>query len=200
MKSLLSNLCLMLVAFSVSSCQQKDSFTTPDLSFFELKGHVRTVQFEYDSETLEFTPEGILESKGGEYPYFEKGHYYGFSRGEKELNDYFVSYHDITSIENYQWLDGHVIHAAMQGEGACMETGYTYDENGDLKSSKSERMEPTSTCVSTNTYIITKRDEHGNWIEREVIYEQLTPEYHDGFLISNPHTSKSIEKRTIIYY
>ena len=200
MKSLLSVLCFVLVAYCFCSCKNQDNFTTPDLTFFDLKGHVHTVEFEYDSENLEFTSDGILESKGGGYPYFEKEHYIGYSKGEKELSDYIVSLHDITFEKNYQWSNGHVILATSFGEGAYTETKFSYDEKGDLKSKKLERKEPSSTCVSTYTYLITKRDENGNWIEREVLYELLTPEYHDGFLISKPHTSKSVETRAITYY
>lgn len=200
MKSLLSILCFVLIALFVSSCKQKDNFTTPDLTFFELKGHVHSVEFEYDTQTIVFTPEGILESWRGEYPYYEKGHYIGFCRGEKDLSNYFVTYYDITSTTDYRWSNGHVVHSTSKGEGACSETEFIYDDRSDLKSIRSERSDPMSTCVSTTTYTITKRDENGNWIEREVLYEQLTPEYHDGFLISNPHTLKSIETRTITYY
>lgn len=209
MKSFFSILTLVLVVYCFIGCKRQnnfstpvqDNFSTPDLTFFDLKGHVHTVNSESDSKRLEFFPDGILKSINGDRPYSRKGHFSGFRRGKsQELNDYFVAYYDITSHTDYQWSNGKVVLSTSSGEGSCTKTEYVYDENGDLKFEKIERGEPKSSCKWEKTYTITKRDWNGNWTEREVHEEQLTPFYHDGFLIRKPYSSESIEERTITYY
>lgn len=167
-----------------------------DLLFFDLKGPVKSMTD--DEKTYKFNENGILVLIDNRDPFepqtqeelekiIEQGRYndyYHYVRDENGLISK-ISYYE--GYNGFNWENGRIVKNEGGGEGLDWKTTYEYDENGDVIGSTYTEYEYYSddpTFESVSTYTIQKRDQYGNWIEREV----------------KNQTDNRVEKRTITYY
>lgn len=154
-----------------------DDFTSPDLAFFQLKGHVHFL-YAYPS-VYEFDREGRLLKVDGEDPYDE------VRREFDDETDYFNEVTKLTSengiiveeramewYNDVKWKDGLVVEKSGQGEGMIFRHIFVYNDQGELTWSK-EKMwndgddeDSEDTTIEEYTYRILKRDNRGNWTLR----------------------------------
>ena len=169
------------------------SLDANDLAFFELKGPVKEITSKYGIK-YEFDQNGNLVSVNGHDPFArpteeflndmeENGHYEDyvfFSRDDNGL------IHEAFYYEDYEtcfWEDGRVVRIEGDCEGDLYTIRYEYDDKAELDMTITENAENPGEEFKTD-FVVTKRDHHGNWIEREV---------------SNK-TDNWVEKRTITYF
>lgn len=155
-----------------------DSFTSPDLAFFELHGNVHKLYGAYS--VYEFDKKGNLIKVDSKSPFDEAKREYdevteefkdveGYKRGAK---GYISEISTIESSTEYTWKDGKVAGYKGEGEGTGYSCTYTYNADGE----KVKAVEKYYDIMDDNgeaeaeenitNYKITKRDGHGNWIER----------------------------------
>ncbi len=163
---------------------------TADLSFCDVHGPVKSIQEDYYQ--YEFSADGQLVSVLGDKDVFTRtepvrvdaSHELSvYKRNEKgEICEILHP----EGYTNYTWENGRVVSSNYDSEGSAGAYKFIYDENGDLKSICGHEIdgdEDDNSSVNCREYKITKRDSHGNWIERELVSD-------DPF----------VEKRTIEYY
>lgn len=173
-----------------------------DLEFFELRGPVKNLKVgdyvESDNYTFfEFTGDGRLYTVDGDKTMFtrqeaervcideETGDFAELPIYKRDKDGNICAIEGFESASEYKWENGRVVSYVWYCEGTEGHITYTYDSNGDIvKVSEVDGSEGGEmTDESVVEYKITKRDSHGNWIEREVICD-------DPF----------VEKRAIEYY
>lgn len=170
-----------------------------DLEFFELRGPVKSLKIgdyvESDNFTIyEFTGDGKLYTVDGDKTMFtrneaervcideESGDFAELPIFKRDKDGNICTIEYVESATEYTWKNGRVESYKWFCEGTEGKVTYTYDANGDIKTS-CESYEDGDSDESCVEYKITKRDSHGNWIEREVICD-------DSF----------VEMRAIEYY
>jgi len=170
-----------------------DEFTSPDLTFFRLQGHVHTLK---DGDTeFEFDKKGKFVKVDGLDPFQEPSRkilddgsttdIIGYVRNDK---GYITEANTIESTTEYIWDGGKVVREEHAGEGMIGETIYTHNEDGTIASVSEkwsmEGEEESNADTWTITYSNYKKDNHGNWISRDVTTTEGT----------------DTETRTITYY
>lgn len=133
---------------------QEEIFTSPDLSLFQLKGHVKKciIADEYMGDIVyEFDKDGMLIS-----PKYE--------RIERDANGAIIEYHDPKreSTVRVKWENGNVKEVTeLDDDGYNSDAyGYEYDKNNNIV-----EMIQAGVAFPYN-YSDYKFDEFGNWISR----------------------------------
>lgn len=186
MKTSINTLVIAIIAMIITSCNnsgdknssnsgdsiQEEIFTTPDLSLFQLKGHVKKCIIPYEGlgdEIYEFDKDGNLIS-----PKYEKI--------KRDANGAIIEYYDPErkSTIRITWKNGKVKDVTeLFDDGynySCY--GYEYDENNNIV-----QMGIAHVALPYN-YSDYKFDEFGNWISR----------------IEESNGTSVEEKRYITYY
>lgn len=176
------------------------NFTTPDLAFNELHGHVE--KCEWSSESRMYYPsvfsynyEGVLADNQGEY-----GHQYTRNKDGQIIVDK-QGYNKFS----YRWSDNKIKRSELEecegetayGGGA---THYFYDADGLLAYTTTDdgegedgKMRNMKTVYSDYQF-----DEMGNWISRASTTTYQTDESWDGSWQNHTDTDKEV--RVITYY
>lgn len=171
-KFILSTLLVTILAACTSDELAKYGFKSSDLSFWEVKGNVKSVS--YQGGSIYFFDEEGTFCFVNEKPAIEKG--------DREINsshDFFYSHNDKNQINRlkamefetkYIWGSNGMLEAeeSKYAEGTEKAT-YSYDENGNVAKIDFVAVfgEDKKEVKSTTTYKYTKFDKQGNWIERE---------------------------------
>lgn len=198
-----------LVFFACNSnntINREELLQTPDLSFYELRGPVRSVAYPTNPDktenayTLYFDENGnfVKDSKGQAPITFAKETCNGLVR---DKDGYIAENRDVFQYTRYHWKDGRVVAIESSGDGEHTVDSLFYDANGDLVSSKAV----TTDCAFNTAnhtdceYTITERDKYGNWtIQKSEI--KYSDHYYRGYLTDSAHTASVISYRKIEYY
>ena len=195
--------------------QRQDSiawvnFTTSDLSFKELYGHVKECYREWgpvntiwpDKETITFSNEGLLNPKNGDYTYI-------FTRND---NGQIIKSKETDATFGYEWKDGRISKKQLldlEGETAWGggDERFFYDSNGLLSYILTDDGEGEGGMMRNmkTTYSDYEFDEIGNWIKRKATttYQTSRRYYGDnGFENTEWENQKEelYEIRRIVYY
>lgn len=183
-----------VVAPYVDSDNPVDDFRTPDLTFFSLKGHVKSVRNGaietcFDMEGNLVTVNGQSTNRQASRIYIPKTgdmfEYVGYGRNEEGL---ITSMNMFEGEETYAWKDGHVVSDRGGEAGTEWSNTYLYNADGWIETLKTRSWsfdeEEKAAPVVTTRYKYIEFDGVGNWIARLV------------------HTSENTyaEYRTIDYY
>lgn len=186
------------------------NFTTSDLSFKELYGHVKECYIETgtvntnwpDKETIRFSKEGVLNPKNGDYTYI-------FTRND---NGQIIKSKETDATFGYEWKDGRISKKQLldlDGETAWGggDERFFYDNNGLLSYILTDDGEGEDGMMRNmkTTYSDYEFDEIGNWIKRKATttYQTSMRYYGDnGFENTEWENQKEelYEIRRIVYY
>jgi len=146
------------------------NFKSPDLTFFELHGHVKTVSYGKD-EVIEFSRDGKFIKDNGRDP-FRTGTITEFESPDEYKRNAQGYISEVGGWEwgtEYFWADGRVVKESGGAEAFEWEYLYHYDSNGllvSLSGTEGEFEEPKTSVKYTVTY--SEFDEYGNWTKRHV--------------------------------
>lgn len=227
---IIPSLALLLLGYSTSSCSsssadkaQNDSieaaeleaacldsirqdsinrrnFTTPDLAFNELHGHVEKCEWGketdlYYSTVYSYSNDGILDKGKGEYT-----HVYTRDRDGQIVTD-----EEDFAKTDYKWSDNKVVSSKLvscEGETAYGNgaTHYFYDADGLLAYTTTDDGvgEMGSMRNMKTVYSDYQFDDIGNWISRTSTKTYQTDEFGDGSWQNHKDTNKEV--RVITYY
>lgn len=192
MKKLFITILTVCLTITVSSCGAKDGkssdgqkcteancaeqqLQTPDLTFFGLKGNVKSLTDEIGN-TYNFTKDGKLDLPESQIKRDDSGRITSFTVDE------------LTTEVSWD-SDGNVAETNLPGQ----KTTFTYDDRGLLLTSYTE---VDSWELSIYKYL--KFDDKGNWTERERSWIGFSNGVEEG---EDPiYKNKEVEKRTIAYY
>lgn len=171
------------------------SFTSKDLSFFELHGHVKKLKI--GKVTYTFSIDGTLTSASGIDPFdsFDDDYdnlgdiIYEIPHFSRDSEGYIVeaASRGAAGIDNYKWQNGRLM-VHISGSGSYEDRmAYHYDDNGRITSTtgKYNCEEETGSISCTYTYI--DEDMHGNWTKRKAVTKSV-------------ETNTTTESRSITYY
>lgn len=178
----------------VDSDNPDDNFRTPDLTFFSLKGHVKSVR-NGAIETC-FDMEGALVSVNGQSPFRQATRIYipktgdiyecvGYSHNaEGQITELGM----FEGSETYTWKNGHVVSDRGGEAGTEWSNVYQYNADGWIETLKTRTWDDgedeKQAPVVTTRYKYIEFDGVGNWTVRLVQTAENT----------------SVECRTIEYY
>lgn len=147
-----------------------DEFSTPDLAFADVRGHVARVYFTNDENEnqniFKFDSEGKIESHD----------YYDFKRLKRDDKGQIVEW----GYEEYfvEWEDGRPLKFTIrESDGGESTASYEYNSKGQLIKTTTLYDFPgdePSTEIVEYSYSDTYIDKHGNWISRNA--KKLNPE------------------------
>lgn len=153
----------------------KESFSTPDLTFAEVTGHVKKITNTFDNKEyvlFEFDDDGFYKS-GSCLEHVRK-----LKRDEENRiiggdNGYYV----------VTWENGRVKQTITnESDGTLLTDTFYYDEKGNLTKMESLSDGPDGEYSYTLTYSYDPDsfDEHGNWVSRNVVSsDKDTPNYQE---------------------
>ena len=199
--------CIVL-PLAFSACENDDKGkteepkkTNPDLTYWELKGPVKTCD------------EAVFDSLGsmvklGDYnpfainaPYREiddEGYMEEYAQWQRNAEGQISTITGIEGITTYTWKDDRVAHYEGFQEGTMYAADYEYDENGNLvklteylADALDEENGGAMPVWATTEYNYIEFDSHGNWIRR-----QVTRNYANDETIIEDYE----ETRAITYY
>lgn len=127
-------------------------FSSSDLAFFALYGHVKSVT-EDGIVSLEFDQNGTLTSV------------YGSPASQRYSRDNQGRIVEMNGYENhvtYTWGDERPVGSEAQAEGMTLKETYTYDERGFV--AQISHSDDGEESIETFTY--SDFDKHGNWTKR----------------------------------
>ena len=163
-------------AAKAAEARQRDSlewvnYSTPDLSFFEVHGHVKTLKIVNNGTvTFSFSNDGTLLTINGHDAFTVPNTevYYDYVTYVKKGNK-IVADQGWECGTEYTWDGDHVSFENGGAESMNWKTVYAYDANGRLErtttyESEEGSDEPETKTVSTFSYL--KDDMYGNWVER----------------------------------
>ena len=143
------------------------NFSTPDLAFFSLKGHVKSVTYS-DNDILPFYYATL--QKNPTFNFSEDGTLENLPRGAYRSNGR-IAGQNITWGEEWEqgkfkfsWANGHVSSSSSQFYEAASDNGYKYDSAGNLIASYYEGGGEGMIFKESATYNYTDFDDNGNWI------------------------------------
>lgn len=144
-------------------------FTSNDLAFFELHGHVKNFKMKYKEHerTFNFNEDGTIISVdnialGEDVPYEE----WDFPRINKE-NDLICSISTIDGLNEFSWRDGRPFKEEAYGEGPFHTIStFEFDNQGRKIKENVENEFEEETENFTISYTYTEEDDHGNWTKR----------------------------------
>ncbi len=140
-----------------------ETFTTPDLTFAEVKGHVKKITELFDNK--EYTL----------FEFDEKGTYKSGSRLEivknikRDKDNYIIGGDNGYFI--VKWEDGKVKQTIFnESDGTLLTDTFSYNEDGNLIKTVSSSEGPDGDYTTTLTYSYDSNsfDENGNWVTRTV--------------------------------
>ena len=143
---------------------QEEIFTSPDLSLFQLQGHVKKCIIPgfisyFGDKVMKFSEEGKLIS-----PHYEEI--------ERDQNGAIIEYYDPDShsTTRIEWKDGKVIGETVLSDDGyfSFSHGYEYDKENNIV------QEITARIASPTNYSNYKFDEFGNWISRTAKADKIT--------------------------
>lgn len=176
------------------------NFTTPDLAFNELHGHVAKCEWGSESEWYyptvhSYSNEGILKNSKGEYTHTYDRNKEGLIIADEE---------DFVKT-TYKWSDNRISSKQLEycegetayGNGA---THYFYNSDGVLTHTTTDGGEGENGKMRNmkTVYSDYQFDEMGNWISRKSTTTYQVDEYGDGSW--NNRTDSDKEVRVITYY
>ena len=141
----------------------KEVFTSPDLTFADVKGHVKKITDTYDGKeysVYEFDSTGVFTVR---QPLEAVQKLSRDAEGRITGGD--NGYYTVT------WRDGKVTETVYnESDGTLLSDSYKYDADGNLAEtvSKSEGPDGDYSWTLTYTYGPDAFDDHGNWIKRNV--------------------------------
>jgi len=158
---------LFAIIANVIFAQNIDYFTSKDLAFFGLHGHVKTLKEGYTTYT--FDKNGTLILVDGKNP-FKKTMATGDDWFYMKRNKYgYISdTYSVGGSRHYDWKNGKITKVQIMFEGgdAAEYSCYT-DKLGLLKSyTFLKYMDGTEPCEKKVTFSYTKFDKNGNWTKR----------------------------------
>ena len=159
-------------------------FTTFDLLFFELHGHVKSVKWG-DYSTYEYSKDGELVKMNGKEPFSNAIiSDPDVERCARDSNGIICCHYGWEWAIDYEWKDGIIVSESGMDEAFEWNYKYEYDDQGHLikmKGTEGDEFEEEKEAVEyeINDYTF---DEYGNWIRR----------YNDRF--------GDYEARVITYY
>lgn len=176
------------------------SFTSKDLAFFELHGHVKTLNFGYF--IYEFDENGNLikcngynpfkvynhpdpcdDSSLSEVPLYKRNRQGYITSSQNRCDNNYVE------EDEFRWENERVkVHSCIHGDYGDNLT-CEYDENGRLVKAQGNNYYRGFT-VKTYTYL--EDDKYGNWIKRRETFKITAPELNDK--------SSEVVTRSITYY
>lgn len=179
---------------------ERRNFTTPDLVFNELHGHVEKCEWSKESDLYypmqySYSSEGrLVRSKG------ENTHKYN-----RDKNGQIVSEEDGYAKTSFGWSDNKVSKRQLvscEGETAYGNgaTHYFYDKNGLLSYTTTDGGEGENGTMRNmkTVYSDYEFDDMGNWISRKSITTYQVDELGNGSWENHTETDK--EARVITYY
>ncbi|MCI6160263.1 MAG: hypothetical protein MR681_02860 [Prevotella sp.] len=194
------------------------NFTTPDLMLFNVKGHVKEVDYDEVAPcVITFDENGLVSScpchdEDLDFT-FKDGKAIGknFSSKRNAKNQLTRYAYEPNIRENYWYLDVYEMTYNDKGQVKTIEHGgwetdskqtFTYNAEGLCTQIVHDYGIEATSGVRTITYTYTKFDSHGNWTERNAkTHEEETNEWKDdGTPIKKVNDWESVEKRSITYY
>ena len=149
---------------------------TPDLTYFQVKGNVRSIKTKGVEDMVTFDKEGQLKASG-EFSHLKRdseGHISSWG-----YDEYFVTW------ENSKPKT----HQIRESDGGESITTYYYNKKGQLSKAEQHSEYPGEDAwdeIRNYSYNSNSFDSCGNWVKRTVT--------------SNRHPDSFIEERTITYY
>lgn len=148
--------------------------TTPDLTFFELHGPVKSFWEDIDGHThkYEFNYDGELVKIDGYNPY----NIDVYAEGNDNKSKYVKSHGYITQIEfyegyeHYYWHNNRLEKQEWQSESWGGVITYTYNDSGFVAYEDSREYEATGTFSTIYTH--QKLDDYGNWTKKVDNYDK----------------------------
>ncbi|MBQ0023143.1 MAG: hypothetical protein KBT29_07885 [Prevotellaceae bacterium] len=166
-----------------------DDFVSPDLAFFDLKGHVHTLTTNFGDEYV-FDEKGTLLTVDGRDPFQgpdrkmdEDGGFEELVGYERDKDGYIVTATTWESETRYIWDEGHVIREEIASEGMVGQLIKTYNEDGTIaytseswlnEGEEEEEVEGESEGGDYVEYSDYKKDSHGNWISCKCSFPEET--------------------------
>lgn len=164
----MAEVAMKVEAKRVADSLQWVNFTSPDLAFFDLHGHVKTMYYSKDY-VFEFSEDGTFVKEAGKDP-FRTGMIESFDDAEeykRNKDGYICQSNGWEWYTEYKWADGRVASEKGSDEGFCWEYTYHYDDSGRLSSLTGKEWEFDEPKKSVNYTITYKEfDEMGNWTKR----------------------------------
>ncbi|MCH5318211.1 MAG: zinc ribbon domain-containing protein [Paramuribaculum sp.] len=175
------------------------NFTSPDLTFFELKGHVKSVEGDISDIGEHPTLKNKIEfDENGGAKITTKGSINTEDCGKetwsikRDANGKIsnISYHNLeglmcgTPSVSYIWNDGKIVKKKLRGLLEVGNDNLSYNENGDLEQRIGSGYAADVTWDWKNRYTDYVFDENGNWISRK----------------RDSKTDSKTQKRVITYY
>lgn len=150
-------------------------FTSNDLSFFELHGHVKTLETEYG--TMKFDKEGTLISVNGKDPFIERevegDDYLKYTR----VAGFIVKEERLETTMEYVWQDGRLASSSWVSESWIGQETYKYNEKGmlvEMTTNQQDFGELPEVVVGKYSY--DEFDDHHNWLQRTITANDVTVE------------------------
>ena len=205
---LLLSACMMMLFVFVScdnSQNKKDTketetvTTTPDLTFWELQGPVKSC------DDIQFDRQGNMVSIGDYDPFAieqayrevdEDEDFVEFAKWERDEEGRIASITGVEGMSEITWSEGQVVSGEGFEEGTVWNNAYEYDAEGRLVKlyeyigGFEEEDDEDLPLWSVSEFNYLDFDSHGNWIRRAV---KVT-------LVDMENTEEFEETRTIEYY
>ena len=175
------------------------NFTTPDLVFNELHGHVEKCEWAKETDwcyatVYSYSNDGILDKGKGEYT-----HVYTRDREGQIVTD-----EEDFAKTDYKWSDNKVVSSKLSCDGETAygngATHYFYDADGLLAYTTTDDGEGEMGSMRNmkTVYSDYQFDDMGNWISRTSTTTYQTDEFGDGSWQNHTDTNKEV--RVITYY
>lgn len=161
----------------LTALEEWDNFSTPDLAFYDVKGHVKKVSD--GNNSISFTIDGKVIGKNVKHD--SRGHINAIEEYYEHLG---YSIEDTYITNNKGQIVRHKCDA--EPDGFACDVTYSYNEEGYMVKESGWN---DGLGSFTNKYAYKKFDSHGNWTKRMVTTT-------DEWGSNNPYA----ETRTITYY
>lgn len=154
-----------------------EAFTTPDLAFYDVTGHVKSINYPNTETTVEFDADGkVLRHT-----------YYDLTRLTRDNDGRMIKW----GYDEYEIVwDGNrpASFTTRESDGTTITETFSYDDNGRVLKSVTEYDSPDINTKMNYTYTYNENDfdDHGNWISRSVT--------------NSDANQTDTETRKIIYY
>lgn len=148
---------------AIENPAHEEEFTAPDLTFAEVKGHVKKITEKFDGKEyllFEFDQNGVYQ-KGSRLEFVKKLERDNDGRIVGGDNGYF----------KVTWADGKVEQTVTnESDGTLLTDTFKYDAEGNLveRESRSEGPDGDYSWTLTYNYGNNSFDSHGNWVSRSV--------------------------------
>lgn len=189
------------------------NFTSPDLAFFNVRGHVKTIT-KIEGRDLEL--DGSVFAEGSPFSFDEDGN---CLNAKAQPDEYFLGFkYDATGkiigcrfVESggcpsheIKWDKNNRVISVYDRYGMHSEEWkYKYSDTGDLLSIRIEEVANMGFQNEISViFTIMKRDRWGNWTKRKASISGRSEhvDYESGRTISEPYSETRIDSRIIEYY